>query len=364
MDAGEPVGVALELGEEVGRVPQVPRVEDEPDVGDARLVGEVGRLLERRDERPVVAEGGAHRLQRDRDPVPRGLLGNVPQPFDDDLPRLVLVQVAGRPGQADDRGRLERREPADARADRLDALLRRLGPRQLGEREERGHGGHAARGREPARTEGRKLLVLAALLQLQLADRDPARARSRVRREVVLEARVERRELADGEEGIGRGHLGERAIRGLDSCAFAEVRHDPRGEELLRLDRLPVGEPARVHRDRHLRQALADVAHRLDPLDHVVRRADPDDVVLDHLLVGRRRPAPRGSRPCRSRSRRPASPRPAAGVVLGERRGVAREELLHALLGLPPRGVAVLVDVARVDPDDVRLVPCSAHLAR
>src|SRR5262249_3025534 len=71
------------------------------------------------------------------------------------------------------------------------------------------------------------------------------------------------------------------ALRGL------EVRHHPVGEQLLRLDRLPVGESARVDRDRDLRQSLADLDRLLDALDHVVRRPDPDDVAIDHLLVRR-----------------------------------------------------------------------------
>ena len=43
--------------------------------------------------------------------------------------------------------------------------------------------------------------------------------------------------------------------------------------------------------------------------------------------------------------------------MLGERRRVPGEELPHSLLGLPQRDLAVLVDVARVDPDDVGLRP-------
>ena len=133
------------------------------------------------------------------------------------------------------------------------------------------------------------------------------------------------------------------------------MRHDEVGEQLLRLDRLPVREPAGVDRDRHLGQPLADVADRLDPLDHVVRGADPDDVAVDHVVVGRRGELLHD----------PGDVEAVAGgvhvvvrrqvVVARERRGVALEELPHPALGLAPGRVAVLVDVAGVDPDDVRL---------
>src|SRR3989442_1370034 len=62
-------------------------------------------------------------------------------------------------------------------------------------------------------------------------------------------------------------------------------------EQLLVLDRLPVVGAAGVDRDRDLRKPLADVANRLDPLDHILRRPDPDDVAGDHLFVGRLREA-------------------------------------------------------------------------
>src|SRR5207245_4865724 len=64
-----------------------------------------------------------------------------------------------------------------------------------------------------------------------------------------------------------------------------EVRHNPSGEQLLLLDRLPVFEAARVHGDGYLGQAFADVDHVLNALDDLVRGPDPDDVALDHLVV-------------------------------------------------------------------------------
>src|SRR5439155_1444089 len=55
-----------------------------------------------------------------------------------------------------------------------------------------------------------------------------------------------------------------------------EVRHHAVGEQLLRLDRLPVRKPARVDRDGHLGQPLADRDRGFDPLDHVLGGPDPD----------------------------------------------------------------------------------------
>src|SRR5688572_3754874 len=142
---------------------------------------------------------------------------------------------------------------------------------------------------------------------------------------------------------------------GLDLGALAEVRHHAGREDLLRLDRLPVLEPARVHGDRDLRQAFADVPHGLDALDHVLGRPDPDDVALDHLLV----------RSLGQLLEDPGRVEAVAGrlelirgrqlVAFGERRGVPGQEALHPLLGLAPGRVAILVQIARVDPDDVRL---------
>jgi len=54
---------------------------------------------------------------------------------------------------------------------------------------------------EPALAERRELLLLAALDELELADSDSSDARSRVGGEVLLEARLERRDLDDRERG-------------------------------------------------------------------------------------------------------------------------------------------------------------------
>src|SRR5919106_121261 len=172
-----------------------------------------------------------------------------------------------------------------------------------------------------------------------------------------LAGRVVNSQTAKGGSGaVTRAASGVGGVPGgLDLGALAEVRHHPGGEDLLRLDRLPVLEPARVDGDRDLRQALADVAHGLDALDHVLGCPDPDDVALDHLLVGRLgqlledpgrvEPIPGGLELVRGRQL----------VSLGERGGVPGQEALHALLRLAPGRIAVVVQVARVDPDDVGL---------
>src|SRR5438876_822183 len=56
---------------------------------------------------------------------------------------------------------------------------------------------------------------------------------------------------------------------------------DVLGEQLLRLDRLPVLDAARVGRDRDLGQALADLDRLVAPLDHVVGRPHPADATGD-----------------------------------------------------------------------------------
>ena len=132
------------------------------------------------------------------------------------------------------------------------------------------------------------------------------------------------------------------------------MRHHRRGEQLLGLDRLPVLGAAGVDRDRDLGQPRAELLHRLDPLDHVRRRPDPDDVAVDHRVVRRLRELledPGGVEAVAGRVQLVRRRR----LVLRQRRGVALQEADHPLLRLALRDLAVLVDVAGVDPDDVRL---------
>src|SRR3954468_13347601 len=154
--------------------------------------------------------------------------------------------------------------------------------------------------------------------------------------------------------------LGERRL--FFPCACPEVRDHVRSEQLLRLDRLPVLDAARVDGDRDLGQTVAHLADGLDPLDHVLRRPDPDDVLLDHLVVGH----------VGELLHDPGRVEAVAGalelllrlqlvLVLEQDGRVALQEPAHHRLGLALRRVAVLVDVARVDPHDVRLVTVLAR---
>jgi hypothetical protein len=58
------------------------------------------------------------------------------------------------------------------------------------------------------------------------------------------------------------------------------MRHHVVREHFLRLDRLPVLDAARIDGNGNLGQPFAELLHRFDTLDDVLRRADPDDVVI------------------------------------------------------------------------------------
>ena len=135
------------------------------------------------------------------------------------------------------------------------------------------------------------------------------------------------------------------------------MRDDVVGEHLLGLDRLPVLDAARIDGDRHFGEPGAQFLHRFDPLDDVLRGADPDDVVLDHLVVGHVGEVLHDARGVEAvtgglehRLRRHLV------LVLQQHRGVALEEAAHHLLGLALGGVAIEVEMTGVNPDDVRLV--------
>src|SRR5215218_3683812 len=75
--------------------------------------------------------------------------------------------------------------------------------------------------------------------------------------------------------------------RGRVLLGHSEARDHARGEQLLRFDRLPVLEAAGVRGDANLLQAVALLDHGLDALGDVVRRAHPDDVAVQHLVIWR-----------------------------------------------------------------------------
>ena len=167
----------------------MPRVEEDPDVLVAGLVAKLGRLVERRHDRPVLAEVGAHRLEPHGESRASASSATARSPATTEAPRVLVPERPGRAGQAYERRRLERREPPDARAQSLDPLGRILGTREVGKRQDRRHRRDRARRLEAARPERFELLFLAALLELDLADADPACAGGSIRGKVVLEAR-------------------------------------------------------------------------------------------------------------------------------------------------------------------------------
>ena len=109
-----------------------------------------------------------------------------------------------------------------------------------------------------------------------------------------------------------------------------------------------------VDGDRDLADARAHLACLLDALDDVRGRADPDVVLVDELL----------ERQLVERLHDPCGVEAVVGldeilgrrlVVLGQRRAVAADEADDPVAGLAERRLAVLVEMARVDPDDVGL---------
>ncbi len=198
LDGDEAVAVARDLVLERRRVPQVPGVEDEPDVR-AGLVDERGGVPERGHERPVLLLVARHRLEPDGNAEPRRLVGERAQPLGERRTGLVFAEVSRRPGRADERRRLKGRQAPHPRHDRLDPLPGVARPRELRQRQDRGNRRDGRARLEPALPERVQLLCFAALDELALEDRDAVGSGGGIGGEVVLEARRQRRELADRE---------------------------------------------------------------------------------------------------------------------------------------------------------------------
>ncbi len=184
MDAVDAVSVAGDLLDRLA--PQVPDVVHQPCVR-ARLVDELRRLVERAHGRPELGELALNRLERDADAARAALVGDRANAFED---RVAVVAGAG---EEEDAGGLERCEPADPRANRLDALAWIVGAFHERQRQDRGHRGHGGRRLEPARVEALKRIVR----QLHLPDPDAVGAGRAVRVEVVCERLGHRRDLRD-----------------------------------------------------------------------------------------------------------------------------------------------------------------------
>src|SRR5439155_21278063 len=122
----------------------------------AGLVYQLAGVAERVHERPVLDAPALERLERDPDARPHGLGRELAEAVDDEGPRVVGAAAAGGPRQAEDRGGLERGEPVQRGAERVDPRPRAVRPgqkRQGPDRRDRGPGAsaaEAARRQEPA----------------------------------------------------------------------------------------------------------------------------------------------------------------------------------------------------------------------
>ena len=158
-------------------------VDHHADVVEPGLVEQRDRLADRGEERRLAR----FREVRGLEPEPHAggarRRGHLHEALAHDRARLIGRAIADRPGQADDRGRLEAREPRHARAQRVDALLRIGRALHAGQRElqEGRDGGHAVGDAEAALAHEPRARLVVALGQLELPDADAVEARRRCR---------------------------------------------------------------------------------------------------------------------------------------------------------------------------------------
>jgi len=141
------------------------------------------------------------------------------QTVDDELPRLVRVAAAGRPGEAEDTVGLVTGEAVHRLAQRADADVDVLRPRDDGVREDRGDGGDTVRRVEAAPAQGSEVGVV-VLSELRLPDPDPVEPGRGVGPQVLAVARSDGRDLAQREHHDRPGTLASsrRPSGGLVSC--------------------------------------------------------------------------------------------------------------------------------------------------
>ena len=133
MDAGDAVDVRRDVVEHGRRVPEVPGVELEPERrAAARVCDQLEGGGDRARDRPLLAAVRLVGLEREPRPGEVGLGRERAQCADDDLTSRIGIEACSRPGQADDAGGAERGQPVDRGADRVDPLLRILGPPSSG----------------------------------------------------------------------------------------------------------------------------------------------------------------------------------------------------------------------------------------
>jgi hypothetical protein len=198
MEAGDPVRHGSERLRRL--VPEVVRVGHDAHVAEPGLVQERDGVGDAVDEGDGVALAGSRRLQPEAHPGFSRCLRHLSKPLDDHLACPGGLEVADRSGEADHALRLVRRQPADAHAERVDALGRLAGLVHPGQedREDGGHRGDAARDPEPdvpQECDVRRIVRG----QLHLPDPDAVEAGSGVCRDVLRERGADRRDLGEGE---------------------------------------------------------------------------------------------------------------------------------------------------------------------
>ena len=177
----------------VGRVPEMPAVELDAERGTVGVLEELDGLGKGRDHRPVLPADAVDRLQTDTHTCTRGFVPDRPQSFDDG------VAIVARSRQANDAAGLERGEPVERRADRLDPLLRLLRAFHQRQRQDRRHRRNRGGRAEPTRLELLERLRVAAGRELDLPHADPVHAGSGVGADVGRERRCQGRDLRDRE---------------------------------------------------------------------------------------------------------------------------------------------------------------------
>jgi hypothetical protein len=195
VDPRDPVDVLAEVAFDLGRVPEVPEIDHDPDVGQSGFVEQLERLRDRRDERELVALRGVDGLEPEPNARVVRRRGEPAQAVDDHAARLRLVAAAGGAGEAEDAARVEAGEAMQRGAHRVDALLDVLRAVDDGVRQDRGHERDAVGRAQAAPAQHFEIAVVVA--ELHLPDPDPVEAGRPVGADVLRERRADGRDLAE-----------------------------------------------------------------------------------------------------------------------------------------------------------------------
>ena len=218
----EPRGEPLRVLEDVGGVPEVPGVKENPDRVVAGLVQERLRTREVGDQRELGVRRAVDRLDPDPDAGFAADRAELPDALDHDRPGLLLVPFARRAGQEHDHLGLVRGETADRGSEKLDPLFRVGRIRAEGVRKDGQGGGQAQRRFQPARAElrQRRRVVLG---QLRLRDADPVGPACGEGRQILFPGQMQGRELRDGE--LGTAHRsGFKWVKVSSSGSWSQAR--------------------------------------------------------------------------------------------------------------------------------------------